>query len=190
VTCGNAGCYPGPVVAVRELAVRWRTGRLSPFTGRAARRLTASWRRRQDVPSVTVQAACGQPAVAGTASSGPPTVVVSADYTYLGNPVLVIKDLADLQGPSEGVVILPVELFYSDPRGSVFDLASPSRRAALCRTVLRQAKNANQLADWVNAAVLEESWPKVARLLPEQVRAAWLAVHPQLGATTALPAAS
>lgn len=146
--------------------------------------------RRQDVPSVPVLVLGEQPAAAVPASADPPAVVVSADYTYLGNPVLVIKDLADLQGPPEGVVVLPVELFYSDPRGAVFDLASPSRRAALCRTVLRQAKNADQLADWVNAAVLEESWPKVAPLLPKQVRAAWLTVHPHLGETSAISAAS
>jgi hypothetical protein len=90
-------------------------------------------------------------------------------------PVLTAS-LEDLAGPAEGVVELPLRLFWSLPDRR-FDLGVPWLRDELYETVLREAKRREDLVTYLNAGVLQDFWP---RLHNKRVRLAWEAAVPQL----------
>lgn len=102
-----------------------------------------------------------------------------------GRAVLVIADLADLQGPTSGAVELPLWLFWSSP-GHAFDLADPFMRRWLYQTVLREAGRPDDLTAYLNSEMLVAMWPELH--LPKGVRTAWEERHPGLR-TLSLPVA-
>lgn len=99
-----------------------------------------------------------------------------------GRRAVVAASLADLRGPVEGSIELPVWLFWSSP-GHVFDLADRDMRRWLYQTVLREASSAEDLATYLDGDTLIAVWPDL--YLPKGVRDAWEDQHPALRAAAA-----
>lgn len=85
--------------------------------------------------------------------------------------------LADLRGPVEGMVELPVRLFWSS-RDRSFDLGDPDMARCLYETVLREATGLDDLAAYLDGGMLVRIWPRL--FLPKGVRRAWEDRHPVL----------
>ena len=100
--------------------------------------------------------------------------------------MLVISDLADLRGPTEGVVELPLRLFWSAP-DRTFDLADPAARRSMYEKVLREAAREDELIIYLAGDILAAVWPDL--FLPKDVRRAWEDAHPALRAARAAAAA-
>jgi hypothetical protein len=96
-----------------------------------------------------------------------------------GRWVTVAPSLADLRGPAEGAVELPLWLFWSCP-GHVFDLGDPDMRQWLYETVLREAGRLEDLTAYLDGDTLIDLWPDL--YLPRGVRQAWEDQHPALRA--------
>jgi hypothetical protein len=96
-----------------------------------------------------------------------------------GRRVTVAPSLADLRGPTEGVVELPLWLFWSCP-GHAFDLGDRDMRQWLYQTVLREAGRLEDLTAYLDGATLIALWPDL--YLPKDVRQAWEDQHPVLRA--------
>ncbi len=94
-----------------------------------------------------------------------------------GRGVLVAASLADLRGPVDGVVELPLWLFWHPDRR--FDLAEPDMLAWMYQIVLREATRPEDLA-YLNGELLTPLWPDL--YLPKDVRQAWEEQHPALRA--------
>lgn len=92
-------------------------------------------------------------------------------------PAVVIPSLADLCGPTEGTVELPLWLFWSCP-GHMFDLSDPDMRVWLYQTVLREAARPEDLTAFLDGDTLMTLWPSL--YLPRGVRQAWEDQHPVL----------
>jgi hypothetical protein len=116
-----------------------------------------------------------------------PMATVQADTPrarYQSRPgrwVTVAPSLADLRGPTEGVVELPLWLFWSCP-GHKFDLADRDMRRWLYQTVLREAGGLEDLTAHLDGDTLIDLWPDLC--LPKGVRQAWEDQHPVLHAAT------
>jgi hypothetical protein len=94
-----------------------------------------------------------------------------------GRRAVVAADLAELRGPVEGMVELPLWLFWSSP-GHVFDLGDRDMRLWFYQTVLREAGREEDLAAYLDRDTLIELWPDL--YLPAGVRRAWEDQHPVL----------
>jgi len=102
-----------------------------------------------------------------------------------GRGAVVVASLADLRGPVEGVVELPLWLFWSLP-GHTFDLGDPDMRRWLYQTVLREASRPEDLTAYLDGDTLIALWPGL--FLPKGVRQAWEERHPALRAAAATAA--
>jgi hypothetical protein len=102
-----------------------------------------------------------------------------------GRRVVVTPSLADLRGPAEGPVELPLWLNWSC-LGLVFDLGDPDMRQWLYQTVLREAGRLEDLTAYLNGDTLVALWPSL--YLPRGVRQAWEDRHPVLRAAAAAAA--
>ena len=91
--------------------------------------------------------------------------------------MLVAPDLADLRGPADGVVELPLRLFWS-ATDRTFDLSDPDLLRSMYEKVLREAIRIDELTTYLNGARLIAVWPDL--FLPRDVRHAWEARHPAL----------
>jgi hypothetical protein len=91
--------------------------------------------------------------------------------------VLVADRLADLQGPVQGLVELPVWLFWYPDR--TFDLDGPGMLLWMYQIVLREASRPEDLT-YLNGERLVAVWPEL--YLPKGVRQAWEDQHPELHA--------
>lgn len=87
--------------------------------------------------------------------------------------------LADLHGPADGTVELPLRLFWSSP-DRCFDLGDPDMARCLYETVLREATRPDDLAGYLDGETLVRIWPRL--FLPKGVRRAWEDAHPELRA--------
>ena len=94
-----------------------------------------------------------------------------------GQRAVVAASLADLRGPVEGPVELPIWLYWSSP-GHVFDLGDADMRRWLYQTVLREASRPEDLAAYLDGDTLVALWPSL--FLPTGVRQAWEERHPAL----------
>jgi hypothetical protein len=94
-----------------------------------------------------------------------------------GRGVLVADRLADLQGPVQGLVELPVWLFWYPDR--TFDLDGPGMLLWMYQIVLREASRPEDLT-YLNGERLVAVWPEL--YLPKGVRQAWEDQHPELHA--------
>ncbi len=103
-----------------------------------------------------------------------------------GRRAVVAASLADLHGPVEGTVALPLWLFWSVP-GFAFDLSDPDMRQWLYETVLREAGGPEDLG-YLDASTLISLWPDL--YLPPGVREAWQERYPVLRARAAGGAAA
>ena len=101
-----------------------------------------------------------------------------------GRRAVVAASLADLRGPAEGPVELPIWLYWSSP-DHTFDLGDPDMRRWLYQTVLREAGRQEDLAAYLDGDTLIALWPDL--YLPKGVRQAWEDEHPALRAAAAAP---
>jgi hypothetical protein len=102
---------------------------------------------------------------------------------YQGRPVLVAASLADLRGPTSGVVELPLRLYWS-ASDSTFSLDDPAERREVYKIVVREARRPDDLAVFLDGDMLIALWPDI--FLPKPVRRAWEDEHPDLRATQPL----
>jgi hypothetical protein len=98
---------------------------------------------------------------------------------------VVAASLADLRGPTEGTVELPLWLFWSS-RDHTFDLSDPDMRRWFYQTVLREASRPEDLTAYLDGGTLIVLWPDL--YLPKGVRQAWEDRHPALRAAAAAAA--
>ncbi len=77
--------------------------------------------------------------------------------------------LADLHGPWEGTVVLPVHLTWHGLRE--FDVASTPQRLLLYSIVISQGRR-NELARYLNARRLREDWPQLRLVVSGRTRRA------------------
>jgi hypothetical protein len=106
----------------------------------------------------------------------------AAEARYQSRPgrrAVVVASLADLRGPTEGSVELPLWLFWSCP-GHTFDLGDQDMRRWLYQTVLREAGRPEDLTAYLDGDTLIALWPDL--YLPKGVRQAWEDAHPVLRA--------
>ena len=108
-----------------------------------------------------------------------PSAVLTAHHARPGRRVIVATDLAELRGPADGKVVLPLALYWS-PAGRVWDLGESWSLREMYQVVLNEAVRPGDLASWLNAARLVEAWPGL--YLPRGVRQAWEELHPILQA--------
>lgn len=94
-----------------------------------------------------------------------------------GRAALVVADLAELQGPSQGTVELPLRLFWSAPDRR-FDLSDPDILRSMYEKVLREAIRTEDLTRFLNGSTLLAVWRDL--FLPRDVRRAWEDRHPVL----------
>ena len=95
-------------------------------------------------------------------------------------PVVITGSLADLHGPAEGAIELPLRLFWSSP-DRTFDLGERHDAVAMYETVLGEARSHDDLATYLNAGLLRALWPVLH--LRAETRKAWETAHPELVAT-------
>src|SRR5580704_6830856 len=84
-----------------------------------------------------------------------------------GRRAIVVWDLASLRGPSQGLIELPLRLFWSGP-DRTFDLDQPDMREWLYQIVLREASTPEDLTGFLNRDLLISLWP--AMWLPPGIR--------------------
>jgi hypothetical protein len=99
--------------------------------------------------------------------------------------VIVVTDLADLHGPVDGTVTLPLWLYWSG-LSPAFDLADPFLRGWLYEIVLREATAPEDLTTYLDGGTLIELWSDL--FLTRGIRQAWEELHPELLAHQAAPA--
>jgi hypothetical protein len=112
--------------------------------------------------------------------------MIAVRSPYLARPgrrAIVVLDLADLRGPTEGKVELPLWLFWSAP-DHTFDLGDRGMRLWLYQTVLREAGRPEDLTNYLHGDTLIALWPQL--YLPKGVRKAWEEQHPALRAAAAV----
>jgi len=93
-----------------------------------------------------------------------------------GRRAVVVDDLAELHGPTSGVVELPNRLFWQPDRH--VDLDNPALLAWMYQTVLCEAVTPDELRTWLHGPTLIQLWPDL--YLPTGVRQAWEERHPLL----------
>ena len=118
----------------------------------------------------------------GTAGAARASTVPRSYQARPGRRAVVVASLADLRGPAEGTVELPIWLFWSNP-DHTFDLGDKDMRRWLYQTVLREAGQPEDLAAYLDGATLVALWPEL--FLPPGVRQAWEDKHPALRAAAA-----
>jgi DNA invertase Pin-like site-specific DNA recombinase len=111
-------------------------------------------------------------------TSTAPAAHLAAYQARPGRGVLVIDDLADLNGPTTGTVELPLRLFWHPNRR--FNLEEPGIMRWLYQIVLREASRPDDLARYLNGDSLVALWPDLR--LPKGVKRAWEEHHPSLRA--------
>jgi hypothetical protein len=94
-----------------------------------------------------------------------------------GRAVVVAADLADLRGPTNGTIQLPLRLFWSPP-GRIFDLGDPDMLRSMYEIVLNEAIRSEELCSYLNGDRLTAVWRDL--YLPKGVRRAWEERHPAL----------
>jgi hypothetical protein len=92
----------------------------------------------------------------------------------------VAASLAELRGPADGTIELPLRLFWSS-RDCGFDLGDPDMARCLYETVLREATRPDDLAAFLDGGLLVRIWPRL--FLLKGVRRAWEDQHPVLRVT-------
>ncbi|PWU51206.1 hypothetical protein DLJ46_05375 [Micromonospora globispora] len=86
---------------------------------------------------------------------------------------MVARTLAELTGPTRGVVELPVRLMWSSER--TFDLGDPDDLLWMYENVLRETTRTDDLRNLINGRTLRRVWRRLN--LPKSVRLAWESRH-------------
>ena len=87
--------------------------------------------------------------------------------------VLVPESLADLLGPTVGVINVP-----EWAGGITVDMSDTATVVALYQTVIRHAPDDLSLIWWLDKDILRMLWPSLR--LPAGIRLAWQTLHPEL----------
>ncbi|WP_229400873.1 hypothetical protein [Micromonospora okii] len=105
------------------------------------------------------------------------------DYRPYGDrkPYVVADNLAELNGPTQGVVALPRHLEWSGH--AEYDLSRLERLASMYKVVLTEAGTVDDLNTWLDADILRRLWPTL--WLPPQLRRSWEEAFPELAVTRA-----
>lgn len=90
-----------------------------------------------------------------------------------GRRAVVVGDLAELHGPTSGVVELPHRLFWQPERR--VDLDNQALLAWMYETVLSEAVTPDELRAWLHGPTLVRLWPDL--FVPTGVRQAWQERH-------------
>ncbi|SEG72469.1 hypothetical protein SAMN04489712_1103 [Thermomonospora echinospora] len=94
----------------------------------------------------------------------------------VSRPYIVPESLAELAGPTSGVVKLPAHLDWSEQH--VYDLGDPAQAGLMYERVIREASSSRDLAAYLNAGMLDRLWNRL--YLPPQVRRLWESRFPGL----------
>lgn len=103
----------------------------------------------------------------------------AADTAHLarpGRPAVVTRTLAELTGPSRGVVELPLRLMWQTERR--FDLGDPDDLLWMYENVLRETTRYEDLRQLIDGRTLRRVWRRLN--LPRGVRQAWENRHHSL----------
>ncbi|MGY0231011.1 hypothetical protein [Longispora urticae] len=84
-------------------------------------------------------------------------------------PYTVPDSLAELTGPTEGVVELPPRLDWSEQRR--YDLSDPAELSLMYEVVLRESLRPEDLRAYLDGRTLRRVWRRV--YLPVRVRQLW-----------------
>jgi hypothetical protein len=84
--------------------------------------------------------------------------------------------LADLTGPTEGLIDLPITIDWGPKRR--YDMGRDSDRRIAYERVLREAANTAEVARFVNGAILIDLWSHL--FLPRRIREVWEGRFPEL----------
>ncbi|MFJ8062639.1 hypothetical protein [Streptomyces sp. NPDC096142] len=87
------------------------------------------------------------------------------------------KSLEELDGPTQGVVELPLHVAWSGLTS--YDLGKPRQRMGLYRTVLHEGLR-EDLPRYLNKDLLLQMWPILRTLTGRTVRTVWEDTFPQL----------
>ncbi len=102
-----------------------------------------------------------------------PTATGVAFLARPGRPAVVARTLAELAGPTRGVVELPVRLMWNAER--TFDLGDPDQLLWMYENVLRETTRSEDLRALINGRTLRRVWRLLN--LPRGVRQAWESRH-------------
>ena len=102
-----------------------------------------------------------------------PTTTPVAPLARPGRPAVVARTLAELTGPTRGIVELPVRLMWSSERA--FDLGDPDDLLWMYENVLRETTRTDDLRALINGRTLRRVWRRLN--LPRGVRVAWESRH-------------
>jgi hypothetical protein len=86
------------------------------------------------------------------------------------------RDLDELRGPAEGLVVLDHRLDWSGNPG--YNLAEPGDVLVMYQTVLNEATTPGDLGRWLDGDTLRRLWTSM--WLPPRLRALWEARFPEL----------
>jgi len=84
--------------------------------------------------------------------------------------------LADLTGPTEGLIELPITIDWGPKR--VYDMGRETERRIVYERVLREAADPAEVARYVNGVVLPAVWSRL--FLPLRIRQVWEQRFPEL----------
>jgi len=101
------------------------------------------------------------------------SATASAYLARPGRPAVVARTLAELTGPTRGIVELPVRLMWSGERA--FDLDDPDDLLWMYENVLRETNRIDDLRDLIDGRTLRRVWRRLN--LPRGVRLAWESRH-------------
>ncbi|MFE0733234.1 hypothetical protein [Streptomyces antibioticus] len=87
------------------------------------------------------------------------------------------QSLDELQGPTRGVVELPLHMAWSGMTS--YDMAKPRQCMGLYRTVLHEGLR-DDLPRYLNQRLLLQLWPVLRTLVGRTVRTVWEDAFPQL----------
>ena len=113
---------------------------------------------------------------AGRRKAAPAAPAVATTGYGDRKPYVVVDDLADLRGPTQGSVTLPHHLDWSGR--PTYDLDRPARLASMYKAVLNEASTKADLRDWLTRERLIELWPTL--WLPPRLRQLWERRFPEL----------
>jgi hypothetical protein len=98
-----------------------------------------------------------------------------------------VLSLAELHGPDNCCIRLPVEVCWSlPPERRWFDLTDPDQVRAAYGFIFSAAREPAHIAGTVNPGLLVSAWPVN---VPLRARRAWEALNPQLATQTGMSAA-
>lgn len=97
-------------------------------------------------------------------------------------PIVVPASLAELHGPSSGLVTPPRRLWWSGAEGAAFDLSNRAQAAEMYEAIFEAARTYQDITDYLDPGVLIGLWPDLG--MRRATRQAWETVHPVLAAAS------